>query len=135
MNTPETQAQLKAEVADLLARAEAADQADIPGGMSVPGELARREDWLRKLAEARAKIEARARERFVREKFEYEARMAARAAKAAETGKKPSGRVPAGRDAATERADQSDRRGRSDRAGGGWRFRAVLQRTGGGGRG
>jgi hypothetical protein len=26
---------------------------------------------LRKLAEARAKIEARARERFVREKFEY----------------------------------------------------------------
>ena len=80
---------MKAEAADLLARAEAADQADIPGGMSVPDELARRGDWLRKLAEARA------RERFVREKPEYEARMAARAAKAAETGKKPSGRVPA----------------------------------------
>jgi transposase len=86
--------QLKAEVADLLAKAEAADQTDIPDGMSVPDELARREDRLRKLAEARAKIEARARERFVRENAEYEARMAARAAKAAETGKKPSGRMP-----------------------------------------
>ena len=60
-------AQLKAEVAALLAKAEAADQADIPDGMSIPDELARREVRLRKLAEARAKIEARARERFVRE--------------------------------------------------------------------
>src|SRR5208282_4800590 len=33
--------QLKSEVADLLAKAEAADQADIPDGMSVPEELAR----------------------------------------------------------------------------------------------
>jgi len=35
------EAQLKAEVADLMARAEAADQADAPDGMSVPEELAR----------------------------------------------------------------------------------------------
>src|SRR6202163_332768 len=54
------EAQLKAEVADLMARAEAADQADIPDGMSIPEELARREERLVKLAEARAKIEARA---------------------------------------------------------------------------
>ncbi len=53
-------AQLKAEVAELLARAEAADKADAPDGMSIPEELARREDRLAKLAEARAKIEARA---------------------------------------------------------------------------
>jgi hypothetical protein len=54
------EAQLKAEVAELLARAEAADQADVPDGMSIPDELARREERLAKLAAARAKIEARA---------------------------------------------------------------------------
>src|SRR3984957_13158965 len=42
--------QLKAEVAELMAKAEAADQADIPDGVSVPEELSRREDRLEKLA-------------------------------------------------------------------------------------
>jgi hypothetical protein len=51
-------------VADLLAGAEAADQADVADGMSIPEELARREERLAKLAEARAKLEARAKERF-----------------------------------------------------------------------
>src|ERR1700692_604647 len=58
------EAQLKAEVADLMAKAEAVDAADIPDGMSVPEELARREERLCKLAEARAKIEAHAKERY-----------------------------------------------------------------------
>ncbi len=40
------EAQLKAEVADLLAKAEAADQADVPDGLSIPAELARREERL-----------------------------------------------------------------------------------------
>ena len=48
------EAQLKAEVADLMAKAEAADAADVPDGMSIPDELARREERLRKIAEARA---------------------------------------------------------------------------------
>src|SRR5271157_448950 len=69
------EAQLKAEVADLLAKAEAADAADVPDGMSIPDELARREERLRKIAEARATIEARARERHAREKAEHEAKM------------------------------------------------------------
>jgi transposase len=86
--------QLKAEVADLLAKAEAADQADVPDGMSIPEELARREARLAKLAEARAKIEARAKERFERERAEYEAKLAARQAKAEATGRKPSGKPP-----------------------------------------
>jgi transposase len=88
------EAQLKAEVAELLARAEAADQADVPDGMSIPDELARREKRLAKLAEARAKIEARAKERYEREKAEHEAKLAARAAKAEATGKKPGGKPP-----------------------------------------
>lgn len=87
------EAQLKAEVADLLAKAEAADRADVADGMSIPDELARREDRLAKLAEARAKIEARAKERFQREQAEYEAKLAAREAKAATTGRKPGGRA------------------------------------------
>jgi hypothetical protein len=86
--------QLKAEVADLLAKAEAADQADLPDGMSVPDELARREARLAKLAEARAKIAARAKERFERERAEHQAKLAERAAKTAVTGKKPGGRPP-----------------------------------------
>jgi transposase len=86
--------QLKAEVADLLAKAEAADAADIPDGMSIPDELERREERLRGIAEARAKIEARAKERHAREQAEYEAKLAAREAKTAATGKKPGGRPP-----------------------------------------
>src|SRR5271166_4925903 len=88
------EAQLKAEVADLLAKAEAADQADIPDGMSIPQELARREDRLEKIAVARAKIEARAKERYARELAEHEAKLAAREAKFAATGKKPGGKSP-----------------------------------------
>ena len=88
------EAQLKAEVAELMAKAEAADAADIPDGLSIPDELARREDRLRKLAEARAKIEARAKERHAREQAEHEAKLAARAAKTAATGKKPGGKPP-----------------------------------------
>ena len=85
------EAQLKAEVADLLAKAEATD---LPDGLSIPDELARREERLEKLAEARATIEARARERFEREQAEYEAKLAARDAKAAATGRKPGGKPP-----------------------------------------
>jgi transposase len=88
------EARLKAEVAALLAKAAAADQADVPDGMSIPDELARREDRLAKLAEARRKIAARAKERFQREQAEYEARLAAREAKAVATGRKPGGRAP-----------------------------------------
>src|SRR5882757_5455320 len=67
------EAQLKAEVADLMAKAEAADQADVPDGMSIPAELARREQRLAKLAEARAKIAARAKQRCQREQAEHDA--------------------------------------------------------------
>src|ERR1700731_2767037 len=85
------EAQLQAEVAELMAKAEAADAADIPDGMSIPDELARREERLRKIAEARTKIEVRTKERHARERAEYEAKLAAREAKTAATGKKPGG--------------------------------------------
>ena len=62
------EAQLKAEVAELMARAEATDRADVPDGMSIFDELARREERLARIAEAKAAIEARAKERHAREK-------------------------------------------------------------------
>jgi transposase len=89
------EAQLRAEVAELMALAEAADQADVPDGMSVPEELARREDRLARIAAAKAAIEARAAERFAREQAEHQAKLAARAEKAKKTGRKPGGRPPA----------------------------------------
>jgi transposase len=88
------EAQLRAEVAELLAKAEAADGADLPDGLSIPEELARREQRLAEIARARAVIEARAKERHAREQAEYEAKVAARAAKAAATGQKPRGKPP-----------------------------------------
>jgi transposase len=88
------EAQLKSEVAELLAKAEAADKAEVPDGMSIPEELARRETRLEKLAEARAKIEARAKERFAREQTEYQAKLAAREARAKATGRKAGGKPP-----------------------------------------
>ena len=89
------EAQLQAEVAELMAKAEAADQADLPDGMSIPEELARREQRLAEIARARAIIEARAKERHAHEQAEYDAKMAAREAKTMATGKKPGGRPPA----------------------------------------
>jgi transposase len=86
--------QLRKEVQQLLLMAEHADEADVPDGLSIPEELARREERLAAIAEAKAKIEARAQERFEREQAEYQAKMAAREAKQKETGKKPRGPGP-----------------------------------------
>jgi len=85
------EAQLKAEVADLMARAESADQADVPDGMQIPAELARRETRLAAIAAAKAKIEARAKARHVGAKAEYDAKLARQEARKA-AGKKPGGK-------------------------------------------
>ncbi|GAB4290564.1 MAG: hypothetical protein Kow0096_04120 [Thiohalomonadaceae bacterium] len=88
------EAQLKAEVQELLERAEAADQSCVADGVSLPDEIRRWEDRLAAIAAAKAKIEARAKARYEREKAAYDAKMVTRAAKEAETGKKAGGREP-----------------------------------------
>jgi transposase len=88
------EAQLKAEVQELLTLAEQADRADVPDGVSLPAEIKRREDRLAAMAAAKAKIEARAKERFEHEQVAYEAKVAAREAKAKASGKKPGGKPP-----------------------------------------
>lgn len=86
--------QLKAEVQELLSLAEQADQAHIPDGVNLPAEIKRREDRLKAMAQAKVKIEARAKARFEREQAEYETKVARREQKAKETGKKPGGKPP-----------------------------------------
>jgi transposase len=88
------EAPLRTEVRELLELAERTDGANAPNGMSVPAELARREDRLAAIAAAKAKIEARAAERFAHEQAEYAAKLAARAARVAATGKKLGGTPP-----------------------------------------
>ena len=86
--------QIQAEVAELLKKAEAADRADIPDGMSIPEELERREKRLSAIAAAKTEIERRAAARHAREQEAYEKKLAARAKKEQETGKKPGGKAP-----------------------------------------
>ena len=86
--------QLKREVQQLLRLAEQADGVNTPDGMSIPEELERRETRLAAIAEAKAKIEARAKERLEREQAEHQAKLAARAEQEKRTGKKPRGRPP-----------------------------------------
>jgi hypothetical protein len=86
--------QLKREVKQLLRLAEQADGVNVPDGMSIPEELERRELRLAAIAEAKAKIEARAEERLQRDQAEHESKLAARAEREKNTGKKPRGRPP-----------------------------------------
>jgi transposase len=88
------EAQLKGEVEELLVLAEQADREAVSEGANLPAELGRREARLEALAAAKAKIEARARERFEREQAAYGALVASREARAEAQGKKPGGRPP-----------------------------------------
>jgi hypothetical protein len=116
------EAQFKAEVAELTARAEAADAKDAPDGLDIPAELARREERLARIAAAKATIEARAKERLAREQAEYAEKMTARAEKEKQTGKKPGGRPPAppvAGPAATDQVNLTDAQSRIMPAAGG----------------
>ena len=97
---------MKGEVTKLLALAEQADNETIPDGMNLPEEIARREDRLAAIALARAKIEARATERFEQEQADYQTRLAKRAAKSQESGKPPRGKAPTPPQAGARDRDQ-----------------------------
>jgi len=86
-------AQLRQEVQTLLALAERSDRAGAPDGMDVPAEIARREDRLSAIEQAKTKIEQRAAERHQLEQQEYEAKTAKRKSQR-DAGKKPRGKDP-----------------------------------------
>jgi Transposase DDE domain len=89
----ELEKQLRSEVEELFAEVEQ-EQPELPDGLVVSEEIARRETRLKKLEEAKAVLEARAKERSLAEQAEYEAKMTARAEKERETGRRPGGRPP-----------------------------------------
>jgi len=86
--------QLRQEVKRLLQHAQEVDEAESDEPMDIPAELSRREDRLKAITEAKEKIEQRAKERYDKEKFEYDEKMKVRQAKEKKTGKKTPGRTP-----------------------------------------
>lgn len=85
--------QLQEEVKQLLALAETEDRKNLPDGLDVPQEIARRQDRLAALDEAKRKLEERALERDANAQAEYVDKVARRQAKR-DSGKKPGGKDP-----------------------------------------
>lgn len=90
----ELEGRIRAEVADLLARAAQADTTPWPDGLVLTDELADREARLTRLAEAKAVIEARAQERNAAAQAVYAAKVREREERARQRGGKPRGRAP-----------------------------------------
>lgn len=96
----EKEQQLAAEVARLLKEAEETDAAEDGRygkgvrGDELPAELARRESRLRKLREAKAALEAEAKEKAMAAAAALEAKLTERKQREEETGKKTRGRAP-----------------------------------------
>src|SRR5213592_602676 len=88
------EAHLQAEVEALFALSEQAEQADFPDGLVVTTEIAIRQARLARLAEAKAVLNARAKERTLLEQAEYDTKVQERAEKARQTGRTPRGRAP-----------------------------------------
>jgi len=96
----EAEQKLEAEVEELLQRAAETDAAEDEQygkgkrGDELPEELARRESRLKKIREAKAELEAEAKQRAAEQKAAAEARIAERREQEARTGKKSGGRDP-----------------------------------------
>jgi transposase len=96
----EAERKLEAEVAALLAQAQAVDAAEDARygkgtrGEDLPGELARRESRLAKIRAAKAALEAEARAQAAEAAAAAQAKCAERDRQAATTGRKPKGRPP-----------------------------------------
>jgi len=96
----EAEQKLQQQVEELLRKAEAVDTAEDAQygkgqrGEELPLELARRESRLQKIREAKAVLEAEARQKAEEHKAAVEAKLVERRKKEAETGKKAAGRAP-----------------------------------------
>jgi hypothetical protein len=90
----EMETQLQAEVEELFALSEQGEQTEVPDGLVVSKEIARRQDRLARLAEAKAVLETRAKERVAAEQAEYEAKLEKRKERERTTGRSRGGRPP-----------------------------------------
>jgi transposase len=99
------EAQLREEVQALLQKASEADRADEQDGIDLPGELARREERLKALADAKAQIVERVAQRDEQARQAYEAKVTRREAQR-QAGKKPKGPEPKAPETGPKDSDQ-----------------------------
>ena len=99
------EAQLREEVQALLKKAAEIDQEELADGIDLPAEVARREDRMKALAEAKTKIAERVKERDEQVRKDYEEKFARREALRAK-GKKPQGKEPTTPEAGPKAKDQ-----------------------------
>jgi hypothetical protein len=85
----ELETQLRTEVEESFALSEQSEQPEVRDGLVVSKEIARRQDRLVRLAEAKAVLEARAKEREAAEQAEYEAKLEQRKERERTTGRRP----------------------------------------------
>jgi len=90
----EMETQLQAEVEEMFALSEQSEQPEVPDGLVVSKEIARRQDRLGRLAEAKTVLETRAEERVAVEQAESEAKLEQRKERERTTGRRPGGRPP-----------------------------------------
>lgn len=104
----EMEAELRAEVGELMQLGEQADQGeiDLPDGLVVQDEISLRKERLENLAQAKAVLEARAKERYEAEKAEYDEKVREREAKAHKHRKRARGRAPKPPEAGPREKDQ-----------------------------
>jgi transposase len=87
--------QLKEELKQLMAQSEAEEVADAKKSeLNIPEEIHRREDRLAEIERAKVEITRREKDRYEKEKTEYDAKMKAREEKESKTGKKARGKAP-----------------------------------------
>ena len=117
-------AQLELEVQQLLTKAEQADATPLQDGLTIPEEIARRQERKAALAQARTEIEARAHARYTVQLAEHEQKLAARAAKE-ERGEKvgnPPPQAPTPTPAPGDQYNFTDSESRIMKAGNGQHF-------------
>lgn len=85
---------LQVEVEQLFSLSEQAEQSNLPEGLNIDDEIARRQKRLSNLAQAKAVLEARAQERYQIQKAAYEKKLRERTEKARKNKRKPGGRKP-----------------------------------------
>jgi transposase len=90
----ELEAKLDMEINQLIEKGKELDDMESKSDISIPEEIQRREDRLKKIGEAKRVIEQRRKESYKQEKEEYDQKMKARKQKEKATGKKTKGREP-----------------------------------------
>lgn len=98
--------QIQDEIDKLLKMAETADNSETDRGLDIVEELKRREDRLKKIADAKAEIEDRAKARYDEEKKDYDKKIKNRKEKEEKTGKKSKRKKPKSPEAEPNAKDQ-----------------------------